>query len=163
MKGGNSVYQVGDTVFYKGDTKDNRIWTITKTGDKYLSIIPNEYDSHEDPLKVVTVKDIEKPNIFDYNPTPINTVIQPYIAPIENTIPLQQDIIPQQHNFEKQPYMVNAPIIKVITNGNDMSTTDNPNENSSNTHNNEQTKIITPTKDENKINFNEPIIIKKEE
>ena len=159
LKGGNNKsYEIGDTVFYKGDTTPNRIWTISKVGDKYLSITPNEYDSYEDPIKVVTVKDIERPTIFDYTPSHKNTEIQEFVMPPQEIIP-SFNVTPEPNT--NQPYLVNAPVIKVITNGNDMSTS----ENNDDAPNNSQTKTIPVKKDESesKINFNEPIIIKKEE
>jgi hypothetical protein len=101
-----STFNIGENVHYRGDSNNNRLWTITYIGDRFLNI---ETPGAE-PL-LVTALDIYRQGDFTYN--------SPYAENLfeeQNTLQLNQpSSLPNQN-----PAINFAPVIK-ITNGSDFS------------------------------------------
>ena len=111
--GKDGKYQEGDKVFYEGDIKPQRLWTVNSVNKNSFTIDTEDLDllNVEDSRKVVELKDIRKPNLFD-------------IAPLEKKFSMpempQEDmaqnvpLIPMETKPEEKP-MVN--IIKIFNQG----------------------------------------------
>ena len=106
-----STFNIGENVHYRGDSNNNRLWTITYIGDRFLNI---ETPGAE-PL-LVTALDIYRQGDFTYN--------SPYAENLfeeQNTLQLNQpSSLPNQN-----PAINFAPVIK-ITNGSDFSSPTEP-------------------------------------
>lgn len=153
------TYDIGQTVYYKGDPYPGRLWKITEIGNKILTIVTTDIKTPQDEhLKVVRQEDISLPSVFDYsvsNPSENNN--DEMVEYTAADVPTTNGFVAAEPN--NPPYAVNiAPVIKVIGHGNDMSqpTPEQPN------------IIETPNAPSSDLdpnietlNFNEPLIVKK--
>jgi hypothetical protein len=112
--------KVGGKVHYRGDVKPSRYWNIDQIGAKYCTIsTDDDYQlDTENTIKVVRPDEIYLPNDdFVYS--------IPMDIPLENIQNLNTN--PQQFQQQQQqidtPSINFAPVIKIINDGNDMSTT----------------------------------------
>lgn len=98
MRGG-AEYIEGDKVFYKGDIKPNRLWTIHNINKDSITIDTDDIDliTVSDTRKVVQPKDIRRPELFD-------------ITPLEKTLP---DIPMELQTIPFTP-MVQGPIPSML-------------------------------------------------
>jgi DNA-directed RNA polymerase II subunit RPB2 len=109
--------KVGGKVHYRGDVKPSRYWNIDQIGAKYCTIsTDDDYQlDTENTIKVVRPDEIYLPNDdFIYS--------IPMDIPLEN-IQNQNPIQTQQPQQIDTPSINFAPVIKIINDGNDMSTT----------------------------------------
>ena len=161
----------GDKVHYRGDKKPHRLWTVQHMGDKFYTIDTDDLEglSTEDSIKVITPNDIYSPNDFTYS--------VPYYYPEHSlTQTHAQTPIHTNHPYDN-PQINFAPVIKIINDGNDMSSSSTPPNTTSSSEPYNQIDIptvmgipvpnTTPSDSssyENKsdtIDFDKPIIIKK--
>ena len=65
----DNIFIVNGNVFLHGDTIPNRIWTITKIGDRFITIQTSDDRQLEpgDTIKIVTPLEIFKPNDVVYD------------------------------------------------------------------------------------------------
>ena len=154
------------TVHYRGDTKPNRLWKVTKSGNKLHTIETQDLEriNVEDSLKVVRPEEIYKPGLYDYSTAEQVDDMIDYsnIPQLE-----EQQTMPQMMPYV-EPTINFAPVIKVFNEGNDMSQgAPVTNENSESLYNVPQ-NVQPPTQQENvqmpdsAIDFSKPLIIKKE-
>jgi len=154
----------GDKVHYRGDYNPSRLWTVQHTGDKFYTIDTDDLDglSTEDSIKVITPEEIYLPEDFTYS--------MPYTVP-ENQMPYpNQNMIPNQNpnpNMNPCETQINfAPVIKIINDGNDMSSSSPSSEPVSGPAHISNEPLIPEQstgqmKEAEPINFDKPIIIKK--
>jgi len=118
-------YSSGDTVFYRGDETPNRVWNVTSIGDKYIKIetdIPSVNGT--DTVKMVTASDIYKvdpsyESSLSYTPPPPPS----QSSSNEMTGGAVPHVGTSYHKSgNDMPNITIAPVIKVITDGNDNST-----------------------------------------
>ena len=122
------TYDVGDNVYYRGDTTMNRLWTVSNVGDRFLKIetdIPS--NDNTDVIQVVTANDIyrtEDVKNFSNLSTPTNTPPPPLIR--DDLESMDSNISSMSGgNATKytQPATIHfAPVIKVTNGSTEMST-----------------------------------------
>ena len=164
QSGGNN-FNLDTTVHYRGDTKPNRLWKVTKSGNKLHTIETQDLEriNVEDSLKVVRPEEIYKPGLYDYSTAEqVDDMID-----YSNIPQLEEQPMPQMMPYV-EPTINFAPVIKVFNEGNDMSQgAPVTNENSESLYNVPQ-NVQPPTQQENvqmpdsAIDFSKPLIIKKE-
>ena len=146
-------YSVGEEVFYRGDKTPNRKWTVTNIGDRFLKIetnTPSEFDI--DMVKLVTALDIYK--VADYDSINSSTPPPP---PSESPSPSPMEGGSKPAFTGGVQPALQPPInIKIINNGNDLSTgSDTMNED--NTYTNDMNESIQEIKPEFKPKVTETI------
>ena len=106
----------GAKVHYRGDIKPSRVWNIEHVGSNFCTI-NTEDDYHlntEDTIKIVRPDEIYLPN-ENY------TYSMPIDIPQQNNIPFNNNPI-LDPTLQTPPNINFAPVIKIINDGNDMST-----------------------------------------
>ena len=106
----------GAKVHYRGDIKPSRVWNIEHVGSNFCTI-NTEDDYHlntEDTIKIVRPDEIYLPN-ENY------TYSMPIDIPQQNNIPFNNNPIVDP-TLQTPPNINFAPVIKIINDGNDMST-----------------------------------------
>jgi DNA-directed RNA polymerase II subunit RPB2 len=148
-------YSVGEEVFFRGDDIPNRKWVVTNIGDRFLKIetnTPSKNDS--DMVKLVTALDIYK--IDDYGS--INSSMTPPPPPPSESpspSPMGGGAKPI-FTGGVQPTFQPPINIKIINNGNDLST-GNDAMNEENTYTNDPNESIQDIKPEFKPKVTETI------
>jgi len=160
----------GDKVHYRGDYNPSRLWTVQHTGDKFYTIDTDNLEglTTEDSIKVITPEEIYLPDDLAYsmpytfaeNP---NMMLNPMTNPNQNMHPMTN---PNQNMHPCDTQINFAPIIKIINDGNDMSSSSEPVSGPVPIANEvlipEQTAGQLNTNIEAEpINFDKPILIKK--
>jgi hypothetical protein len=112
-------YNTGDQVFLRGDTLPSRIWSVTKIGDRMLTIETTNFENlpPSDNIKVVTADDI-----MPYDANLINNPAQP--PPFEQTggYPIASSQQPMTYGGGMMPAINFAPQFKIMNGGSDFST-----------------------------------------
>jgi hypothetical protein len=163
----------GDQVHYRGDSNPYRLWKVQHAGEKFHTIDTDDLEglNMEDSIRVVPKDQVYSPEDFTYS---VPYAFQPQQSqnPIPGNMPLDSNMYPS-YNTPCDTQINFAPVIKVITDGNDMSSSSGPSSTSeipSNMNpflsnpNPLETNISNSVSSENKmgpIDFDKPIIIKK--
>jgi hypothetical protein len=109
--------EVGQRVHYRGDTMPNRLWTIIKKGDNFITI--KSLDEVED-IKVVRPNEIYEEDDYSYMQSP------PMQTGGMNQIPMMDmPSIPFYGGDNGVPAINFAPVIKVMNGGSDFSSDPN--------------------------------------
>jgi hypothetical protein len=138
MQGGGNIenqnWIVGGKAHYRGDIKPNREWTVDKLGDKFITIVTDDFDGlgTEESLKVVNPAELytTEPEYTFINP---NEQMDPNYQNY-NQIPMQMGNAYDGANAygsaniyedpNSRSTKINfAPVIKIFNEGNDMSQT----------------------------------------
>jgi len=152
----------GDHVHYRGDKKPHRIWKVQHVGDKFHTIDTDDLEglNTEDSIRVVPQDQIYPPEDYTYS---VPFAFQPQ-NPILGNMPLDPNTNTTVYPSSNTPCdtQINfAPVIKIINDGNDMSSSSGTSSSSSEIPPN---NLPTPTEMETKnepIDFDKPLIIKK--
>jgi len=165
------IIQTGGKVHYRGDQNPSRLWTVQHTGSSYYTIDTDDVNglSTEDSIKIVKPEDI-------YLPKDSYLYSLPNIQEIPSTYYTNQT----SPSYLSDPNKMNfAPVIKIFNHGNDMSQStesesqhQNPESfldplssiitNNTNHNSNGNTKTtMSKEADNDVIDFNKPMIIKK--
>jgi len=112
-------FQGGELVHYRGDIKPQRNWKVDHVGPNFCTIsTDDDYQLNtEDTVKVV------KPDQL-YLPNDNLVYSMPYDIPdpnYQNNPPIMDTIIPTNPNPNPNPTINFSPVIKIINDGNDMS------------------------------------------
>ena len=158
----------GDKVHYRGDYNPSRLWTVQHTGDKFYTIDTDDLEglSTEDSIKVITPEEIYLPDDFTYS-MPYSFAENPNTNMIQN-----QNMNPMPNpnqNMSPCDTQINfAPVIKIINDGNDMSSSSEPVSGPAHIANANETLMPEQSTGQaninveaEPINFDKPIIIKK--
>jgi DNA-directed RNA polymerase II subunit RPB2 len=151
----------GDHVHYRGDNKPQRIWKVQHAGKTFFTIDTEDPEglNTEDSIRVVPREQIYSPEDFTYSvPYDFQPQTQNPIPGFGN-IPLDTNMYPSS-NTPCDTQINFAPVIKIINDGNDMSSSSGPSSSSENPLHNLPNPTETETKNE-PIDFDKPIIIKK--
>ena len=121
----NINYNIGESVYYRGDNSPKRLWKIIDIGNQFITIEANtnEYLGTNDTVQVVLPSDIYRPNEI-VDTSVFNEHLQP-TAGLYNSY--DQANYPTQP-FMNQPVMPYPPINIKVVSGNDFSTNDNKND-----------------------------------
>ena len=118
-------YNIGEPVYYRGDSSPKRLWKIIDIGNQFITIEANtnEYLGTNDTVQVVLPSDIYRPNEI-VDTSIINEPLQP-TSGLYNSY--------DQVNYPTQPFMGQStmpypPINIKVVSGNDFSTNDNKND-----------------------------------
>ena len=118
-------YNIGEPVYYRGDSSPKRLWKIIDIGNQFITIEANtnEYLVTNDTVQVVLPSDIYRPNEI-VDTSIINEPLQP-TSGLYNSY--------DQVNYPTQPFMGQStmpypPINIKVVSGNDFSTNDNKND-----------------------------------
>lgn len=121
----NINYNIGEPVYYRGDSSPKRLWKIIDIGNQFITIEANtnEYLGTNDTVQVVLPSDIYRPNEI-VDTSIINEPLQP-TSGLYNSY--------DQVNYPTQPFMGQStmpypPINIKVVSGNDFSTNDNKND-----------------------------------
>ena len=102
-------FAIGDSVWFRGDFKSERIWTIIRIDNKWITIKTMDFEglpTEDSAIRVVSVADIHK----------VDPAFQ-MRAPVVSEIPAINAIPPGQATFCKEPVQF-APVINVVTGNN---------------------------------------------
>ena len=151
----------GDKVHYRGDSNPTRLWTIQHMGDKFYTIDTDNLDgiSTSDSIKVIDPNEI-------YLPEDDLTYSMPYL--VDNPASFGSLPLPPLSNEYIQPSppcdtQINfAPVIKIINDGNDMSSSCQPDTNTTTPIVNTETNRSILESKEEPVNFEKLVIVKKE-
>ena len=121
IKGGEDAvesFEAGEPVHLRGDVLPQRIWTIMKIGDRFITIDTQDPQGLDDTIKVVTSFDLYKPGDFSYN-----------MDPVEHTGTMDPLEKPMVYKMDTQSYPTQggnpaihfAPVFKILNGGNDFS------------------------------------------
>jgi hypothetical protein len=74
LKVGNSMWSVGEWVYLRGEKKANRIWTIEKIGDHYVTIVTKDTEglTAGEDIRIVNPSEIYDINEVDRIQTPLH-------------------------------------------------------------------------------------------
>lgn len=106
-------FKGGDKVHYRGDKRPERIWSIEKVGDNFITITTEDgYGINpEDKIKVVEPFDLYRENDYSYNLIPTNQNRMSMVSAQENK--MYSNSVPAGINF--------APVIKINNGGTEYS------------------------------------------
>ena len=113
VKGG-SEWMVGGKAHYRGDSIPERIWNVTRLGDRFITIQTDDLHGSEDSIKVVSPHDLYRVGDYSYY-NPINNVTQD-----SQQISMNQ-MKPLNPMSQMMPSIHIAPVIKVLNGGSDFS------------------------------------------
>ena len=147
----------GEKVHYRGDKKTNRLWTVKNIGDKFITIVTDDYDNltPEDVIKVVDRQDLYKPGDFSY------PIVQQMGNPMGHQGPTP--MVPQGPMNGMIPNGINfAPVIKINNGGYEYSNDTEQNGQQPS----EMPNLIENVKSNDRIKMEEPqtggIVVKKD-
>lgn len=135
------TFEVGEPVHLRGDVLPQRLWSITKLGDRFITIDTQDPQGLTDTIKVVTSFDLYKPGDFSYDEQ-----MAPPIQYKSNIATNDQAYPTTSHGGT--PAIHFAPVFKILNGGNDFSnetaepSTSPANMNESYTQNGQQNEII---------------------
>ena len=111
-------YSSGDQVFLRGDQLTSRIWTVSKVGDRMLTIETANLENLPpgDNIKVVTADDI-----IPYDPNLINNTTSPLLEQVGG-YPTAAPPQPMMYGGGMMPAINFAPQFKIMNGGSDFST-----------------------------------------
>ena len=120
MYGGTKDFTTGEQVYLRGgDGNDNpdRLWTIKNIGDKFITIITENFAglNPQDSIKVVRPYELYK--YLDYKPTPS----MPMMKGGFGMIPKQPSSYMQGGGYQDTPTINVTPFIKIMNGGSDFS------------------------------------------
>lgn len=151
----------GDNVHYRGDKKPHRLWKVQHTGDKFYTIDTDDLEglNTEDSIQVVPPDQLYSPDDFTYS---VPYHLQQQQLQLNPTQPLDTNIYPSS-NTPCDTQINFAPVIKIINDGNDMSSSgpsSSPEIPSHPLPNKNMNPIETESGNE-PVDFDKPLIIKK--
>jgi DNA-directed RNA polymerase II subunit RPB2 len=115
-------YKTGDEIFFRGDSILNRRWTVSRVGDRMLTIETDNLENLAtgENIKVVTADEIipYDPNLISDQPQVGGNIIPPYFNPSPNMASQSQ---PMMYGGG-MPAINFAPQFKIMNGGNDFST-----------------------------------------
>lgn len=158
------TYDVGDNVYYRGDTTSNRVWTVSNVGDRFLKIetdIPS--NDNTEVIQLVTANDIYRTsdvnnlsNLSTPSVTPPPPTIKDFSSSMES---VDSTMSGGNKRVSEQPTIHFAPVIKVTNGSTEISTDDVL---SNNTENVDELPQITVNdniiQDTNPIQISNPVI-----
>lgn len=117
MYGGTKDFTTGEQVYLRGGGDNDRLWKIKNIGDKFITIITENFAglNPQDSIKVVRPYELYK--YLDYKPTPT----MPMMKGGFGMIPKQQASYMQGGGYQDTPTINVTPVIKIMNGGSDFS------------------------------------------
>jgi hypothetical protein len=107
------IFAMNDIVFFRSDTIPNRKWTISKIGDKFITI-QTEDDRQLEPdetIKIVIPNEIYKPENIVYSKP--NTNYSPLQSPLQSPLVNTSSIVPGNSMMPSSGNLIFSPVIQV--------------------------------------------------